>query len=207
MRKLSLVGGLLSAFFSLAAAGPASAQQVASQDPASVKAGTYKVEPYHTQAGFSVSHFGFTNFSGVFSGASGSLILDPARPSTARLEVIIPIQSVQTTVARLDSELKGDKWFDAAKFPTATFTSTRVVLSGADSATIAGNLTLHGVTKAITLNAHFIGAGVNPLDKSFTAGFEATGTIKRSDFGVSTYVPLVGDDVRLTIAGAFVLQP
>ena len=89
---------------------------------------------------------------------------------------------------------------------TATFTSTKVVLLGKDSAVIAGNLTLHGVTKPITLEARFIGAGVNPLDKSFTAGFEATGTIKRSDFGVSTYLPLVGDDVRLTIAGAFVLQ-
>lgn len=206
MRKLSLAAGLLSAFFSLASAGLALAQQVASPNPASVKAGTYTIEPYHTQAGFSVSHFGFTNFYGVFSGASGSLVLDPAKPSAAKLEVTIPIQSVQTTSAQLDGMLKGDQWFDAAKFPTATFTSTKVVLSGKDSAVIAGNLTLHGVTKAITLEAHFVGAGVNPLDKSFTAGFEATGTIKRSDFGVSTYVPLIGDDVRLTIAGAFVLQ-
>jgi polyisoprenoid-binding protein YceI len=207
MKKLSLAGLLVSAYFSLAGADLALAQQIASPDPASVKAGTYKVEPYHTQAGFSVSHFGFTNFSGVFSGASGSLVLDPAKPTAARLEVVIPIQSVQTTVAQLDGMLKGDQWFDAAKFPTATFTSTKVVLSGKDSAVIAGNLTLHGVTKAITLRAHFVGAGVNPLDKSFTTGFEATGTIKRSDFGVSTYLPLVGDDVRLTIAGAFILQP
>ena len=206
MRKLSLAAGLLSAFCVLASADLALAQQVALSDPASVKAGTYKVEPYHTQAVFSVSHFGFTNFYGVFSGASGSLVLDPAKPSAAKLEVTIPVQSVQTTNAQLDGMLKGDQWFDATKFPNATFTSTKVVLSGKDSAVIAGNLTLHGVTKAITLQAHFIGTGVNPLDKSFTAGFEATGTIKRSDFGVSTYVPLVGDDVRLTIAGAFVLQ-
>ena len=194
MRKLSFSASLFSAFFSFASADLALAQQVASPVPASVKAGTYKVEPYHTQAVFSVSHFGFTNFYGVFSGASGSLVLDPAKPSAARLEVTIPIQSVQTTSAQLDGMLKGDQWFDTAKFPTATFTSTKVVLSGKDSAVIAGNLTLHGVTKPITLEAHFIGAGVNPLDKSFTAGFEATGTIKRSDFGVSTYVPLVGDD-------------
>src|SRR5580692_11662887 len=115
MRKLSLVGGLLWAFFAFTSADLALAQQVASSDPASVKAGTYKIEPYHTQAGFSVSHFGFTNFYGVFSGASGSLVLDPVKPSDARLEVTIPIQSVQTTVALLDGELKGDKWFDAAK--------------------------------------------------------------------------------------------
>jgi len=205
MRTLILAGGLLSAFG--AGLVGATAQQVASPDPASVRAGTYKVEPYHTQADFSVSHFGFTNFAGVFSGASGSLVLDPAKPSAARLEVAIPIQSVQTTSAQLDGMLKGDQWFDAAKFPTATFASTKVALLSKDSADISGNLTLHGVTKAITLKTHFIGAGVNPLDKSFTVGFEATGTIKRSEFGVSTYAPLIGDDVRLTIAGAFVLQP
>jgi polyisoprenoid-binding protein YceI len=205
MRKLILAGGLLSAF--VVSLVSATAQQVASPDPTSVKAGIYKVEPYHTQADFSVSHFGFTNFSGVFSGASGSLVLDPAKPSAARLEVTIPIQSVQTTSAQLDSMLKGDQWFDAAKFPAATFTSTKVALLNKDSADISGNLTLHGVTKAMTLKAHFIGAGVNPLDKSFTVGFEATGTIKRSEFGVSTYAPLIGDDVRLTIAGAFVRQP
>lgn len=205
MRTPILAGGLLSAF--VVSLVSATAQQVASPDPASVRAGTYKVEPYHTQADFSVSHFGFTNFSGVFSGASGSLVLDPAKPSAARLEVTIPIQSVQTTSAQLDGMLKGDQWFDAAKFPVATFTSTKVALLSKDTADISGNLTLHGVTKAMTLKAHFIGAGVNPLDKSFTVGFEATGTIKRSEFGVSTYAPLVGDDVRLTIAGAFVLQP
>src|SRR5476649_540335 len=130
MRKLFLIGGLLSAVLSLTSADLALAQQVASTNPSSVKAGTYKIEPYHTQAGFSVSHFGFTNFSGVFSGASGSLVLDPAKPTAAKLEVAIPVQSVQTTVAVLDGMLKGDQWFDAAKFPTATFTSTQVVRSG-----------------------------------------------------------------------------
>jgi polyisoprenoid-binding protein YceI len=207
MRKLILVGGLLSALFSLTGADLALAQKVASTNPATVKAGTYKVESYHTQANFSVSHFGFTNFSGVFSGASGTLVLDPAKPTAAKLDVTIPVQSVQTTVAVLDGMLKGDQWFDSAKFPNATFTSTKVVLSGRNAAVISGNLTLHGVTKPITLKARFIGAGVNPLDKSFTAGFEATGTIKRSEFGVSTYVPLVGDDVHLALNGAFVLQP
>jgi polyisoprenoid-binding protein YceI len=206
MRKLSLAGGFLAAFITLAGADLALAQQVASPDPGSVKAGTYKIEPYHTQVGFTVSHFGFSNFSGLFSGASGSLVIDPAKPSAARLDVTIAVQSVQTTVPVLDGMLKGDQWFDTAKFPNATFTSTKVVLSGKDSAVISGNLTLHGVTKPVALKAHFIGAGVNPLDKSFTTGFEATGTIKRSEFGVSTYAPLIGDDVRLTIAGAFVLQ-
>jgi polyisoprenoid-binding protein YceI len=171
-----------------------------------VKAGTYKVETYHTQVGFTLSHFGFTNYSGLFSGATGSLQLDPAHPSANRIEVTIPVQSVQTTVPLLTDELKGDKWFDVAKFPQATFTSTNVKLDADGSATITGNLTLHGVTKPVVLHAHFMGAGVNPIDKAYTVGFQANATIKRTDFGVSLYAPAVGDEVELTIAGAFELQ-
>ncbi len=70
-----------------------------------------------------------------------------------------------------------------------------------------GNLTLHGVTKPVVLEVHFIGAGINPIDKAYTVGFEATATIKRSDFGVTTYVPAIGDEVQLNIAGAFEQQP
>jgi polyisoprenoid-binding protein YceI len=171
----------------------------------SVKAGTYKVESYHTQVGFSLSHFGFTNYSGLFSGATGSLRLDPANPGTDRLEVTIPVESILTTVPKLTDELKGEKWFDVAKFPQATFTSTNVAVGPDGAATISGSLTLHGVTKPIVLHAHLLGAGVNPIDKMYTIGFQASGTIKRSEFGVSMYVPALGDDVELTIAGAFEL--
>jgi polyisoprenoid-binding protein YceI len=186
----------------------ASAGALASGNPtiASVKAGTYKVETYHTQVGFSLSHFGFTHYSGLFSGATGSLHLDPANPAASKLEVTIPVQSLQTTVPVLTDELKGDKWFDATKFPQATFTSTNVAVDKKGEATITGNLTLHGVTKPVVLHAHLLGAGVNPINKAYTVGFDVSGTIKRSDFGVSLYAPAVGDDVQLTIAGAFELQ-
>ena len=172
----------------------------------SVKAGTYKVESYHTQVGFSLSHFGFTNYSGLFSGATGSLRLDPAHPGASKLDVTIPVDSIITTVPKLTDELKGDKWFDVAKFPQATFTSTSVALTPSGEATITGNLTLHGVTKPVVLHAHLLGAGVNPIDKMYTIGFQATGTIKRTDFGVSMYAPALGDEVELSIAGAFELQ-
>jgi polyisoprenoid-binding protein YceI len=186
-------------------AGAASAQ-APSRDPATVKPGTYKVEPYHTQVTFTLSHFGLSEFSGFFSGASGVLKLDPANPAGDRLDVTIPVDSVLTTVPKLTGELKGEKWFDAGKYPTAEFKSTKITLVGAASAVISGTLTLHGVTKPITLKAHLVGAGVNPIDKAYTVGFAASGTIKRSQFGVSAYVPYVGDDVHLTIAGAFELQ-
>jgi polyisoprenoid-binding protein YceI len=208
MNERRLAAGVVGALMALVAVGSSAvAQQVSSKDPKAVKAGTYKVEPYHSQVSFEVSHFGFTDFSGFFSGASGTLQLDPAKVSASKLEVTIPVQSVLTTVPVLDTELKGDKWFDAVQFPNATFVSTKVTSTGKDTATIAGDLTIHGVTKPVMLKARLVGSGTNPLDKSFTVGLEATGTIKRSDFGIKQYLPLVGDEIALKIAGAFVLQP
>ncbi|CAI9120399.1 YceI family protein [Brytella acorum] len=188
----------------LLAGSPASAQVVT--NAAQVQSGTYDVEPGHTQVGFSVLHFGFTNYLGVFSNVSGTLSLDAKSPASSKLSVTIPVSSVQTTSAKLDDELKSDQWFDATKFPNATFESTSVRITGRNDAIVTGNLTLHGVTKSETLKVHFIGAGVNALDKKYTTGFEATGTIKRSDFGVKMYVPYVSDDVQLRIAGAFEKQ-
>ncbi len=207
MQRHLLGAGAAAMLLTFAAAVPrASAQQVSTRDPAAIKAGTYKVEPYHTQIGFTLSHFGFTDFSGFFSGASGTLVLDTAKPAASKLDVSVSTQSLLTTVPPLDTELKSNKWFDATQFPTATFTSTRITKTGRETATIAGNLTLHGITKPVTLKAHLVGSGVNPLDKAVTAGFEATGVIKRSDFAITQYLPMVGDDVTLRIAGAFELQ-
>lgn len=199
--------GALTALLAISSTAPhATAQPVASKDPASVKAGDYKLEPLHTQIGFSISHLGFSHYSGLFSGASGTLSLDPNSVAISKLNVSIPVASIQTTVPLLTEELKGDKWFDATQFPDATFLSTRITKTGADTATIAGDLTLHGVTKPVTLQAHLVGSGTNPLDKSFTVGFEATGVIERGDFGIKQYLPLLGDDVTLRIDVAFVLK-
>nr|WP_255663214.1 YceI family protein [Komagataeibacter sp. FNDCR2] len=189
---------------SLSSSGPAAAQVVT--NPAQVRSGTYGVEPGHTQVTFTVLHLGFTNYLGIFSNASGTLELDARTPSRSKLSVTIPVASVQTTSSRLTEELKGEQWFDAARFPAATFVSTTVRLTGQNEALVTGNLTLHGVTKAETLKVHFIGAGINAMDKKYTTGFEATAMIRRSDFGVKMYVPYVSDDVQLRIAGAFEQQ-
>jgi polyisoprenoid-binding protein YceI len=172
----------------------------------SVKVGRYRIEAAHTQVGFSISHFGFTNYSGLFAGARGNLQLDPAHPAANRLEVDIPVDSIVTTIPKLTDLLKGEQWFDAAKFPQASFSSTDISFGPKGEITISGNLTLHGVTKPVTLHAHLVGAGVNPLDKQYTVGFEARGAIKRTDFGVSLYAPALGDEVELKIAGAFELE-
>nr|WP_225578602.1 YceI family protein [Novacetimonas hansenii] len=190
--------------FALVTGNTASAQVVTSA--AQAQSGTYDVEPGHTQVGFSVLHFGFTNYLGIFSNVSGTLILDPKNPTTSKLSVTIPVDSIQTTSSKLNDELKGTQWFDAAKFPNATFESTSIHVTGRNDALVTGNLTLHGVTKPETLKVHFIGAGINALDKKYTTGFEATGTLKRSDFGVKMYVPYVSDEVQLRINGAFEKQ-
>jgi polyisoprenoid-binding protein YceI len=173
------------------------------KDPAKVPAGTYKVEPGHTQVLFSVDHMGFSYFSGNFSSASGSLTLTPKNPATMSVNVSVPVSSVSTTVPKLTEELKEADWLDAAKYPTMTFRSTAVTPTGEGKADIAGLLTLHGVTKPLTLHASFVGAGVNILSKHETVGFQLSGALNRSDFGISKYVPLISDEVTITINAAF----
>ncbi len=171
-------------------------------DPKLAVAGSYKVEPLHTQIGFSVLHLGYNPFMGLFSGVSGTLVLDPAKPTMSKLDVTIPVNSIYTTVNELTTHLKGADWFDTAKYPTARFVSTAVEVRGTEGQ-INGNLTLHGVTKPITIQARFVGAGNHPMTKAPAIGFEGRAQIKRSDFGVSNGVPFVSDEVNLTITAAF----
>jgi polyisoprenoid-binding protein YceI len=114
---------------------------------------------------------------------------------------------VTTTSPKLDEELKGPDWFDVTRYPDMTFRSRNVVVTSPADAQIAGDLTLHGVTLPLTLTAHFNGAGVNPARKTYTVGFEVSGRLKRSAFGVSKGVPMVGDDVDLIISAAFERPP
>jgi polyisoprenoid-binding protein YceI len=188
--------------FVLAAATAASA--AAAPNPASVQGGTYAIEPTHTRLLFAVDHFGTSTWYGDFTHASGSLKLDPKNPAASQVEVSVPIASVSTTNAVLDGELKSPDWFDAAKYPTMTFKSTKVTVTGPGRATVAGELTLHGVTKPVVLDARLKGAGPNPMTKAYMVGFDATGKIKRSEFGVTKYVPVVGDEVTLILSAPFV---
>lgn len=175
--------------------------------PKDVRSGSYAVEPLHTRVQFTLSHMGFTDWYGDFAGVSGTLQLDPTKPSASKVEITIPVASVSTTSAKVDGELKEAAWFGAAQYPEIRFVSDRVVPAGASAAKIYGTLTFHGVSKPIMLEAAFHGAGVNPIDKSYTVGFNATGTLKRSDYGVAAYVPLIGDEVTLRISAAFVPKP
>jgi len=185
---------------------PAAAQTPADTDPAKIEAGLYAVEPSHTRVMFAVSHMGFTNYYGQFTGATGSLTIDPKKPAKSEFDIVVPSATISTTNEKLDGELKDDKWLDVAKYPSIEFKSLSVKTTGVDTADVTGNLTLHGVTKPVTLKVTFNAGGINPLDKRYTIGFQLSGTIKRSDFGVTTYVPLIGDSVDLIIAAAFEKQ-
>ena len=149
---------------------------------------------------------GFNEFYGTIPNATGMLVFDPANAAADKLDVTLPVAEISTTNSVLDGELKDPSWLDAAKYPQIHFTATKVTQTGARTAHIDGNLTLHGVTRPIALDATFGGAGTNVMSKAFTIGFSATGTIKRSDFGVTKYVPLIGDEVKLTITAAFEKQ-
>jgi polyisoprenoid-binding protein YceI len=191
------------AAFAIAASLAFGGASFAQTAPAAVQAGSYALETSHARVLFSLSHFGFSTWYGDFSGATGTLKLDPKNPAASQLEVSIPTASVSTTNAKLDDELKSADWFDAAKYPTITFRSTKVTPTGVATAQVAGDLTFHGVTKPVVLTATYKAAGVNPMNKAYTVGFEVKGSLKRSEFGVKNYVPAVGDDVELTISAPF----
>ena len=178
----------------LAIAGPAAA------------ADTYKLEPTHSSVTFQYTHFGFSHPTGKFMNAVGSVNLDKADPSKSSVEVSFDIAGVNTGVPALDNHLKSPDFFDAAKFPTATFKSTKVEVTGKDTAKVTGDLTIHGVTKPVTLNVKLNKLDVHPMMKKEDAGFTATATIKRSDFGVGNYVPAVSDQLDLYIEAETIKQ-
>lgn len=161
-------------------------------------ADTYKFDGSHTAVTFHIDHFGFSKPSGKFMNVEGTLVLDEKNPSNSKVNVTIPVTEINTGVAKLDEHLKNKDFFDVAQFPTATFVSEKVDVKDATSATVTGNLTLHGVTKPVVLDVKLNKLGENFMKKQ-TAGFTATTTIKRSDFGISAYLPGLGDDVKIDI--------
>jgi polyisoprenoid-binding protein YceI len=159
----------------------------------------YDIDTSHTQVIFSWNHFGFSNPSASLEKISGDFMLDTADITKSSISVTLPLDGVHTGVPKLDEHLKSADFFDAAKYPDITFKSTKVEKSGANGLKIVGNLTIHGVTKPVTLNAKINKIGENPMMKKASAGFDATTTIKRSEFGVDKYVPNVSDEIPVRI--------
>ena len=186
---------------------PAFAQeQQGAEAAAQVAAGTYTVDSDHTQVAWGINHLGFNVYYGIFGNLTGTLSLDPAKPETASVSLTIPVDKVTTTSDKLNAHLQTADFFDTAKFPTATFKSTSVVVDGL-KAKITGDLTIKGITKPVLLDARFTGTGPNPMSKIETIGFEAHAKVKRSDYGIVYALPVLGDEVDLHITAAFERRP
>jgi polyisoprenoid-binding protein YceI len=181
-----------------------------SKNPALVTGGSYTADPGHSMVKWTVDHLGFTPYTGIFGDVSGTLTLDPKNLAATKVDVTIPVAKVTTASGGLTSHLLrpgkdgGKADFFGAAPADAKFVSTGVVASG-ETAKVTGNLTLNGVTRPVTLDAAFYGAGKAPamMGGKENVGFTATGTIRRSDFGVSYGIPVVSDAVQLDIIVAF----
>lgn len=192
--------------------GPETAGSFATQAPA----GAYSIDPSHADLTFRVNHLGFSLYTARFTQFTAQLHFDPANPAAMSVATTIDPYSLalpSPPEGFLDT-LLGPQWLDAAQFPQITFHSTNVEPTGASSVRVTGDLTLHGVTKPIVLDATFNGgyAG-HPYDKQGRVGFSARGTFKRSDFGISIGIPEpgstlgVGDDLEIIIEAEFIGTP
>jgi len=160
---------------------------------------TYKIDANHTDVVASWSHFGFSNPIAHFGKVDGQIVYDPAKVGASKVEVTIPLSGLNSHVPDFDDHLRSDDFFDAEKFPTITFKSTSVKAAGEGKLSVVGDLTIKGITKPVTLDVTINKLGVQPIAKREAAGFSATATIKRTDFGLGKYAPNVSDEVTLTI--------
>lgn len=159
---------------------------------------TWKIDPNHTAAQFSVRHMGISTVRGAFTKVSGSVDYDPSNPAKSSAEATIEAASVDTRVETRDNDLRSPNWFDVAKYPTITFKSKSVQAAGQGKLKITGDLTIHGVTKEVVLDVDGPSAPVTDPKGNSHVGASATTTVKRTDFGVGTN-PMVGDDITITI--------
>ena len=160
---------------------------------------TYTIDSAHTHAQFKVMRFGFNNIFGEFRDVEGSIALDEAAPENSAVNVEIAIASVESGDDTRDGHLVGPLWFNAAEFPTMSFNSTAVKQHDETTATVTGDLTVHGVTKPVSLEVTLNKLGTDPATKKKAVGFSATTTIKRSDFGMETAMALIADDITIQI--------
>ena len=193
MKHIRLAGWLAGAVLAVSA-GAMSAQTT-----------QWKIDPMHSEADFAIKHMAISTVHGTFHGLSGTINFDPADVTKSSVEATIPVSTVDTGVTPRDNDLKSPRFFDAAQFPSMTFKSTSVRKDG-DHYEVAGNLTLHGVTKPVVLKLEDLGKAQPGMDgKSVHRGFTATTTIDRKDFGLTFNGTLksgdavLADDVRIEI--------
>ena len=160
---------------------------------------TYTIDESHTYPRFSYSHFGLSTQLSSFSKTSGKVVFD-AQAKTGSVDIVIDMKSVNTGFADFNAHIQAEEFLDTAKYPTATFKSTRVIFDGDKPKTIEGQLTIKGVTRPVTLSVTSFLAMPHPMVKKPAIGANAFTTIKRSEFNAGKFAPYVGDEVRIDIA-------
>ena len=160
---------------------------------------TFEIDGSHTFPRFSYSHFGYSTQVSRFDSTTGTVVFD-ADAKTGSVDISIDMKSVNTGFADFNGHIQGEDFLDTAKFPKATFKSTKVNFQDGKPASIEGQLTIKGITKAVTLTVTSFQAMPHPMLKKDAIGANAFTMIKRSEFNAGKYVPYVGDDVRIDIA-------
>ena len=183
MKRLLLTAALLTAFAAPLAAAPV----------------TYKIDPNHTDVTAQWSHFGFSNPIAHFGDVDGAITYDPDNVGQSSVEVVLPLSGLEAHVPAFNEHLRSDDFFDAANHPHVTFKSTRVEAAGEGKLRVIGDLTIRGITKEVVLDTTINKVGEQPMAKRAAAGFDATTTVKRTDFGLGLYAPNVSDEVQIRI--------
>jgi polyisoprenoid-binding protein YceI len=166
---------------------------------------TYKLDPAHTSVVYRVKYQDVTFVYGRFNGPTGSFVYDEAAPANSAIEMQVDANNIDTAVAKRDNHLKSPDFFNAAEHPLVTFKSTSVKKINGDTYQVSGNLTLLGKSRQLTVNAKHTGSGKDPWG-NFRRGFEASFTIKRSDFGMDFMLGGVSDEVAITVSVSGIRQ-
>lgn len=160
---------------------------------------TYKLDPNHTLVLATWSHFGFSNPVANFGQVDGTIVYDADNVGASSVQVTLPLAGLTSFVPKFDEHLRSADFFDAAKYPNVTFKSTKVEAAGDGKLKVTGDLTIKDQTRPVVLDVSLNKAAEHPMSKQATIGFDATTTLKRSEFGVDKYAPNVSDDVTLRI--------
>lgn len=159
----------------------------------------------HSQLGFTVTHLGISDVSGNIKDFDVKIAGNAADFSDAKVELTAKVASIDTRIEARDNHLKSADFFDADQYPEIRFTSTQIKKAGKDTYKLTGDLSMHGVTRSVTMDLRYRGTATNPMSEAATAGFQLTGNIKRSDFGVGSKFPeaVVSDMVTIKADGEF----
>lgn len=168
--------------------------------------GSYSIDQTHAAVLFKINHMGLSTFVGRFNKLDASLEFDPNHIANAKLSALIDIASIDVNNTDLENTLRSGSWLNAEKYPQAFFKTTSVKLLDLHSAIFSGNLTLHGVTAPIELSIHFNGGGNNMLTGSYTLGFSAKGSFKRSAYAIGNLIPAISDQVDIEVFAEFQKQ-